>query len=272
MTIGSDDGLLAKLTAITWQAGDRIMDVYAGEIVAVTKSDGSPLTAADEAANDLICDQLALLSEDIPILSEEGGRDFTPPEGGPYWAVDPLDGTKEFIARNADFTVNIALIELGRPVLGVVFAPALGKTYAADGQGAWRKTGDGPWQAISVERFETDQPCRIVVSRRHGLADLEAMLGDIPNHELIPMGSSLKFCAVADGSAHLYPRLGPTNIWDTAAAHAVVSQAGGFVLGIDGDELRYSDPAHTLNPPFVVSGDKKLALDLISSFGSRSDR
>jgi 3'(2'), 5'-bisphosphate nucleotidase len=169
--------------------------------------------------------------------------------------VDPLDGTKEFIKRNGEFTVNIALIERGRAVLGVVHAPAIEVTYAAAcGLGAFRQRKDGAAESIHVGIHQDGTPWRVVGSRSHAGDSLNTFLQRLGAHELMPMGSSLKLCLVADGSADLYPRLGPTSLWDTAAAQCVVEQAGGTVVTVAGGPLRYDDPSAVLNPSFVVHG------------------
>jgi 3'(2'), 5'-bisphosphate nucleotidase len=167
--------------------------------------------------------------------------------------VDPLDGTKEYIAGRAEFTVNIALIEEGRPVVGVVAAPALGFVYAGvPGAGAWRDSGYGP-QKIEVSPLSSDSPLRVVASRSHFDAATQAYLAKLGPHLFLHAGSSLKFCRVAEGAADLYPRLSPTCEWDTAAAQAVLEGAGGQVACMDGSPLRYGKPA-PLNPPFIAIG------------------
>lgn len=251
-----DAALLDGVAAIARQAGAAIMAVYGGEFAVQEKADRSPLTEADAAAQAVIAAGLAQFDPSLPVLSEEAVADFAGPDAaGRYWLVDPLDGTKEFIKRNGEFTVNIALIERGRPVLGVVFAPALGLCYAAaQGLGAFRQEGQGERRPIAVSAHREGTPWRVVGSRSHAGDSLAEFLSRLGEHELVPMGSSLKFCLVAEGKADIYPRLGPTSLWDTAAAQCVVEQAGGVVLRLDGAPLDYGEPSAILNPFFVVHG------------------
>tara|TARA_B100001971_G_C18209436_1_gene549694 strand:- start:166 stop:966 length:801 start_codon:yes stop_codon:yes gene_type:complete len=252
--------LLPQVIALARQAGKAIMDVYAGDNFGTTfKADNSPLTKADLASHRIITETLGRLAPCFPVLSEESPdtsyetrRSWTT-----YWLVDPLDGTKEFLARNNEFTVNIALIGGNTSVLGVVSAPALGVTYcAARGYGAFKQfDGDDATQIFAEDR--SDDPLRMVVSRSHRCEELEAFLNKPPGAVSIPTGSSLKFCVVAEGAAHLYPRFGPTNEWDTAAAHCVVTEAGGTVTNFQGTPLVYNKP-ELLNPHFMVSGKRKV--------------
>lgn len=251
--------LLDEVISIAHAAGDEIMAVYArgsDGLLVTEKADRSPLTEADERAHRLIASRLAALSPNLPLLSEEDVVSFPGPDGlGRYWLVDPLDGTKEFIKRNGEFTVNIALIEAGRAVLGVVHAPALGVTYmAALDVGAFRQVQGEERQAISVVRHVPGTAWRVVGSRSHAGDSLAAFLANLGKYELVPMGSSLKLCLVAEGKADLYPRLGPTSSWDTAAAQCVVEQAGGSVRTMEGQSLGYANTAQLLNPHFVVAG------------------
>lgn len=248
--------LLEALMPIAREAGARIMDVYRGEVVVTQKLDLSPLTQADLAAHDTIVAALAQLTPDVPVLSEEGAdipyatrRQWTR-----YWIVDPLDGTKEFVRRNHDFTVNIALIEDGVPTVGIVHAPALDLSYAAavgSGTLRWR---DGERQRIRTSSVST--PPRFVVSKSHRDAALDAFLAKAPVHEAVSRGSSLKFCLIAEGAADLYPRTGPISEWDSAAGQCLVEQAGGCVLRLpELTPLRYNEKDSLLNPPFLVIGD-----------------
>lgn len=251
--------LLEEVVAIARAAGDEIMVVYdrGGDGLAVIeKADRSPLTEADELAHQLITARLAALSPRLPLLSEEDVAAFPGPDAqGRYWLVDPLDGTKEFVKRNGEFTVNIALIEMGRSVLGVVHAPALGVTYfAAEGVGAFRQALCEARQTITVTRHLPGTVWRVVSSRSHAGDSLAVYLEGLEEYKLVPMGSSLKFCLVAEGRADLYPRLGPTSLWDTAAAQCVVEQAGGAVNTLEGRPLDYPDAGQLLNPHFVVVG------------------
>ena len=246
--------LLASVVSIARDAGAAIMHIYDKEIDVAYKGDLSPLTEADLAAHHLIADRLKALTPSIPILSEEDVQTFNGAnEAGYYWLVDPLDGTKEFIKRNGEFTVNIALIYLGQPVLGVVYAPAVDTLYsAARGLGAFKTLGPEEHRIHAVPH-QPDTPWRVVGSRSHGGDELNAWLQGLGDHELIPMGSSLKLCLVAEGQADIYPRLGPTSLWDTAAAQCLVEEAGARVTDLEGRPLNYQNPAEVLNPFFIVS-------------------
>ncbi len=248
--------LVEPIVALAEDAGRAILEVYSTDFDVQAKDDESPLTQADLASHRWIDAGLKALTPDIPIISEESGLpDFDERrKWRRYWIVDPLDGTKEFVNRNDEFTVNIALIEDGRPVLGVVHVPVLDKTYVGcEGLGAQRREGDGDPVSIEVAASSA-QPVRIVGSRSHRGKSLDAFLERVGDYDMIPMGSSLKFCVVAEGGADLYPRLGPTSEWDTAAAQAVVEQAGGAVVTLDGKPMKYNKKADILNPHFCVLG------------------
>jgi 3'(2'), 5'-bisphosphate nucleotidase len=250
--------LLEPVTELARAAGARILEVYNSDDFAVReKDDRSPLTAADLAAHDTILAGLARLTPEIAILSEESaGVPYATRSGWRrYWLVDPLDGTREFVSRNGEFTVNIAFIEDGVPVLGVVHVPVTGTTYSAcRGRGAFRQAGNEEPAPIRVRRLEGG-PVRVVGSRSHRGESLNAFLDRLGDYELVGMGSSLKLCLVAEGSADVYPRLGPTSEWDTAAAQCVVEQAGGQVTDTALQPLRYNTGDSLLNPHFLVFGD-----------------
>lgn len=253
---GPEAGWLEPVVAIALDAGAAIMEVYRAPFAVEHKADNSPLTAADLAAHRLITGALARLTPTIPVLSEESGSAVGAGRlGWPrFWLVDPLDGTREFVKRNGEFTVNIALIDAGEPVLGVVYAPALEILYfAARGAGAFR-TRNGVREPITTRRPPA-RPPRICASRSHRGDSLDAMLSRMGDHDLVSIGSSLKLCLVADGQADCYPRLGPTSEWDTAAAQCVVECAGGQVVDTAGHRLRYNKPETLLNPHFLVVGD-----------------
>ncbi len=250
------EDLIDPVVALATDAGARILEVYATDFEVQEKDDASPLTKADIAAHRTIVAGLEALTPGMPIISEESGlASFDERRTWKrYWLVDPLDGTKEFVNRNGEFTVNIALIDDGRPVFGVVRVPVQGTTYlGCQGYGAERRDDNGAPRAISVAA-NSAQPPRVVGSRSHRGASLDAWLDNLGEHEMVPMGSSLKFCVVAEGGADVYPRLGPTSEWDTAAAQAVVEQAGGAVLELDGSPLRYNRKDDILNPWFMVVG------------------
>lgn len=249
------NSLLPKIVAIALEAGHAIMEIYADPASAVaTKADDSPLTQADLASDHVISTGLAELGLGWPVLSEESAQIGYEQRKGwkRFWLVDPLDGTKEFIKRNGEFTVNIALIENGVPVLGVVYAPALDVCYyAAKGSGAFVVRGQSAAQTITVKPHFAGEIIKVVASRSHSDARAEALLKQLGDCQCISMGSSLKLCLVAEGAAHFYPRLGPTMEWDTAAAHAVVKEAGGVVHDRKGKELIYNKP-DLHNPEFFV--------------------
>jgi len=250
------NALLESVLDIAAAASQAILDIYDGDIDVELKDDRSPLTQADRAAHAVIVAGLEKLEPALPILSEESAAsDIEARRSWPrYWLVDPLDGTKEFIKRNGEFTVNIALIDGHVPVLGVVMAPVTGTAYAGIvGSGAFRQVG-GQREAIAVHR-PAAEPLRVVGSRSHASPDLAALLETLGPHEMKPMGSSLKICLVAEGEADLYPRLGPTSEWDTAAAQAVLIAAGGSMIDLSGQPLTYNASESLLNPHFLALGD-----------------
>jgi len=251
------ENLLDHLVNISVRAGAAILEVYSREFDVVHKEDASPLTQADLASHRLIRDALQALTPETPLLSEESAAlDFDTRSGWTeYWLVDPLDGTKEFIKRNGEFTVNIALIRNHKPILGIVHVPVSGLTYwGIDGAGAGLINAEGQSRPIKV-RIPCADPVVVVGSRSHANPVLEQHLSSLGNYEMVSMGSSLKFCLVAEGKADFYPRLGPTSEWDTAAAHAVVNAAGGQVVTLDGQALQYNTKPSLLNPEFLVIAD-----------------
>jgi 3'(2'), 5'-bisphosphate nucleotidase len=250
--------LLPEVRALVAVAGRAILEVYATGHEVEYKADDSPITRADRAAHDVLVAGLQRMTPDIPVLSEESTDGHAPavrhrwPE---FWLIDPLDGTKEFISRNGEFTVNVALIRGHRAVLGVVAAPVLDVVYyGADGCGAWVARDAQAGTPIRVRRPPAT-PLVVVGSRSHRGDSLDSVLARLGPHEMRPMGSSLKFCLVAEGAADFYPRLGPTCEWDTAAAQAVVEAAGGAVTTLAGEPLRYNERDTLLNPHFLAFGD-----------------
>ena len=245
-------------------AGREILDVYDTPFDVTTKDDASPLTEADLRAHRVIVDGLHDLTPDVPVISEEAEP---PPfevrrHWQRYWLVDPLDGTKEFVSRNGEFTVNIALIEAGEPVLGVVGVPVRGHIYVGDCHANEAFRLSGPTREPIKTRVLKPGTLTVVASRRHGgarLADYLDKLSESFEISRRPVGSSLKFCLLAEGEADLYPRLGPTSEWDVAAAHAVLLAAGGAVMQIDGSPFRYNTKESFLNPDFVAVGDQGYA-------------
>jgi len=257
MTPATFRRLQQDILDISRQAGEAILQVYGGEMEISQKEDTSPLTQADLASHHLINAALRALTPSVPVLSEESAAlDFsTRSRWSEYWLVDPLDGTKEFIKRNGEFTVNIALVRNHEPVLGVVHVPVSGISYCGlHNEGAQRVEASGTAESISV-RVPCADPVMVVGSRSHPNPVLQEYLASLGSYELVSMGSSLKFCLVAEGKADFYPRLGPTSEWDTAAAHAVVNAAGGKVVTLDGQTMRYNTKASLLNPEFLVIAD-----------------
>lgn len=263
--------LLGDVIELAITAGRAILEIYERDDFDVTqKIDESPVTAADIAAHVILQAGLEGMLDGVPVLSEES---LIPAfaerrQWRRYWIIDPLDGTKEFISRNGEFTVNVALIEDHVPVLGVVHVPVSGISYGgARDQGAFRQDQGGQRTAIGVRpvlgRGKIGVPVEVVASRRHGAGAVDDLLdrlaGSLGVIETCNMGSSLKLCLVAEGKADIYPRLAPTMEWDTAAAQAVVEAAGGEVLSIDLEPMRYNTKEDLLNPYFYVLGDKSFS-------------
>ena len=260
--------LLNAVNEIAIAAGSEILDVYNSEqaIEVSTKQDDSPLTDADRRAHLLIVDRLSSLTPNIPLLSEESNAiDYSLRKSWQrYWLIDPLDGTKEFINRNGEFTVNIALIENGQSVAGVVHVPVTGISYFGGiGIGAWKQNInqlDNEVQLIVSQAMQENSGVRIVASRRHLGEQLDALVEKIENHfgkaTLLSMGSSLKMCLLAEGSADIYPRMAPTSEWDTAAAHGILCAAGGEIVDLQFRPLRYNSKPELLNPFFIALADR----------------
>ncbi len=254
-----DARLLESVAQIARAAAVEVMAVYATDFAVRGKADASPVTEADERAERVILAGLAALTPDLPVVAEEavaaGRIPALPGPGGRFWLVDPLDGTREFVGRNGEFTVNIALVEAGEPLLGVVFAPAVGggRLFAGDrSAGAWVDDAAGR-RAIRCRRAPAEG-LTVVASRSHGDAQaLERYLAGRKVASLTQAGSSLKLCVLAEGRADLYPRFGRTMEWDIAAGHAVLAAAGGSVRALDGTPLRYGKPGFE-NPHFVAQG------------------
>ncbi|MEO7052887.1 MAG: 3'(2'),5'-bisphosphate nucleotidase CysQ [Rhodanobacter sp.] len=259
MTIPSD--FSRRIGQLARAAGDAILDIYHGDFAVQTKADASPLTAADLAAQQVIVAGLSELETRLPILSEEAkALPWSERQHwSRYWLVDPLDGTREFVKRNDEFTVNIALIDQRRSVLGVVLAPVTGDLYVAEsGSGAWlQQHADGEW--VRVRTRPLAHPPTVAGSRSHGGPQrgmLEQLIGD--DYQMLPLGSSLKFCLIARGAADIYLRQGLTSEWDTAAAQCVLDEAGGAVLDLHGQPFRYNRGESLLNPEFVAVGDRTI--------------
>ena len=260
-----NDNQLDTLLRIAKTAGNAILSVYrrAGDIDVTIKDDNSPLTEADRDAHEIIIAELKRFTPSIPILSEESDGTSVDERlsWSRYWLVDPLDGTKEFIKRNGEFTVNIALINKGAPELGIVHVPVTNISYLGKtGVGAWKVAETGEADAISTTNFDLNPgQVRIVASRSHSgdLLDqlINTMEAELGKAEVVSMGSSLKICLLAEGKADIYPRLAPTSEWDTAAAHAVLAAAGGDIVDTEFQALRYNQKESMLNPHFIAISD-----------------
>ncbi len=252
--------LLDPVIQIAYQAGKVIMEVYESGFHIEEKSDHTPVTEADLAANNIIETSLKELTPHLPILTEEAT--ITPyserKNWQRYWLIDPLDGTREFIKRNGEFTVNIALIDGDESVMGVVYAPVIGVLYyAAKGQGAFKQASTNEPVTIQVREKCADKTV-VACGRSHPTEEVIHFLDNLGEHEIIRVGSALKSCMVAEGKADLYPRLGPTSEWDTAAAQCVVEEAGGAITDTNMQRLRYNTKEDLLNPNFFVAGDKSI--------------
>ena len=248
------------VVAIARAAAAAILTVYESEFAVAHKDDRSPLTAADLAAHHAIVDGLARLTPDVPVLSEESAHEVRAEERRQWprlWVVDPLDGTREFIKRNGEFTVNIALVEHGVSTFGVVLAPVTGVAWHGGAEiGACRRSAEG--ERVLRVRAPATAPLRVAASRSHRDARTEAFLGAMGDIEPIGLGSSLKFCLIAEGGLDAYPRFGPTSEWDTAAAQAVLEGAGGRVIDLRGRPFRYNQRDTVLNGEFIALGDPAL--------------
>jgi 3'(2'), 5'-bisphosphate nucleotidase len=250
--------LLEPVMAIAVEAGEKILAVYNTEFAVEHKEDCSPLTEADLASHETILQGLETLISGVPVLSEESQEvSFVERHNWQrYWLVDPLDGTREFVKRNGEFTVNIALIEGHEPVLGVVYVPVTRVLYyACRDHGAYKKEAGAAAIALKVHPWAGEGTVLVAGSRSHAGEHLKSFLDRVGDYELVSMGSSLKLCLVAEGKADIYPRFGLTSEWDTAAAQCVVEEAGGMVADLNGTPLRYNTKESLLNPYFLVIAD-----------------
>ena len=256
-----NDDLINGVIDVARQAGFAIMEVYKTEFDIDTKEDKrgdeiyrSPVTEADKRAHIIIMEGLEKLTPDIPLLSEEGQEISFEERSkwGVYWLVDPLDGTKEFIKKNDEFTVNIALLENNQPVFGVVYAPALNTLYFGSSEkGSFKSNKGDTFTPISVNSQVTN-PVQIAVSRSHPSLKMNSFISQFDKYDLHPMGSSLKICSVSDGTVHFYPRLGPTMEWDTAASHAIIRAAGGELIKFGTSKPLEYNKEDLLNPKFIA--------------------
>ncbi len=255
MTLNITIGLMEQVGDLAKRAGKEIMKIYNSDFKVESKADSSPVTEADRIAEDLIIQGITEgITASFPIIGEEAFSAGTAPTvgSGPFWLVDALDGTKSFVSKSDEFTVNIALIEGGAPVLGVVHAPALGDTYWGSRSGAFAEHEGEETRTITC-RTPADDGLVVVASRNHRTPELEQFISELEVKSSASAGSSLKFCLVATGAADIYPRLGRTMEWDIAAGHAVVAAAGGSVRKLDGSPMTYGKPGFE-NPDFVARG------------------
>ena len=257
--------LLLKICNISFRAGDEILQIYNDKIEVIQKKDLSPLTKADIASNKIILRSLEAIDNSIPVLSEESLVNWNErKKWNKYWLVDPLDGTKEFIKKNGEFTVNIALIENNKPILGVIYVPTKSTLYFAQQNfGSFKinitselKSLDGA-KKIFVSNQKIIQ--RVIGSRSHSNQDFDEWVkNNFPNSLIVQAGSSYKFCLIAEGSADIYPRFGPTSEWDIAAGHIIVNEAGGEVRTFDNTDINYNTKEDLLNPHFYAIGKFKI--------------
>ena len=261
-----NEQLISSTVEIAKLAGEGITEIYNSDFDYQLKKDLSPITAADNLSHIIITKRLKILTPEIPVLSEENcdipykiRANWTK-----YWLVDPLDGTKEFIKRNGEFTVNIALIENNTPIFGVIHLPVTSETYwGSQVNGSFYSSGNNDVKEIRVSENHQN-PIRLVASRSHPSEMLNSLLKKIVDYEIIEVGSSIKFCHIASGQADCYPRFGPTSEWDTAAGEAIVSSAGGHVVAASGNSMKYNVKEEYLNPNFIVSNDKILSEKILS--------
>ena len=259
-----------KLIEISLKAGEAIMSIYSDNFEIERKHDQSPVTKADIISDRIILNSLKKLTPNIPTLSEESSKiPFSERvKWKEYWLIDPLDGTKEFIKKNGEFTTNIALIRDNKPIFGIIHAPAITETYwGAKEIGAYFLNGDTECNSKKITtNHSSDSKIKVISSRSHPSSELKYLLGRLSDYDLIGTGSSLKFCKIASGEADCYPRLGPTCEWDTAAGEIIASSAGGIVTDIMGKDMKYNSTKDCLNPSFLVSNNldtQKKILSLI---------
>ena len=261
-----NEQLISSTVEIAKLAGEGITEIYNSDFDYQLKKDLSPITAADNLSHIIITKRLKILTPEIPVLSEENcdipykiRTNWTK-----YWLVDPLDGTKEFIKRNGEFTVNIALIENNTPIFGVIHLPVTSETYwGSQVNGSFYSSGNNDVKEIRVSENHQN-PIRLVASRSHPSEMLNSLLKKIVDYEIIEVGSSIKFCHIASGQADCYPRFGPTSEWDTAAGEAITRFAGGHVVTANGDSMNYNLKEDYLNPNFIVSNGKIISERILS--------
>lgn len=245
---------LERLGNLARNAGKVILEVYGTDFEVERKEDRSPLTLADRRSHQIIAEGLQSLYPEIPVLSEEGKEaPYAVRKAWPtFWLVDPLDGTKEFVKRNGEFSVNIALIEGTTPTIGLIYLPVLDRLYVADVRAGCWEVVPGNSRRIEIVRSSPESTIRVLKSRSHPSPDLEALLEILPSYDSVARGSALKFCALAAGEADFYPRFGPTWEWDTAAGQAIVIAAGGVMVALNGKPFTYNKP-NLVNGPFLAA-------------------
>ena len=261
-----NEQLISSAIEIAKEAGEAIIEIYNSDFDYQLKKDLSPITAADNLSHNIILERLESLTPEIHILSEENcdipykiRTQWTK-----YWLVDPLDGTKEFINKNGEFTVNIALIDNNTPILGIIHIPVTDETYwGSKVNGSFYSNEKDDAERINVADNHQN-PIRLVVSRSHPSEMLNSLLEKLVDYEIIEVGSSIKFCHIASGGADLYPRFGPTSEWDTAAGEAIVNYAGGHVVTAGGDSMNYNSKEDYLNPNFIVSNGRIISERILS--------
>jgi 3'(2'), 5'-bisphosphate nucleotidase len=254
------NSLLNDVVSLAKQAGDRVLSIYQSEFTVEYKTDKSPITVADLASHESICQGLRYLTPDLPIISEESASISFQKRRcwEKYWLIDPLDGTKEFLEKNGEFTINIALIERHKPSLGVIFVPSMNICYfARNGLGAYKQIGQAQPKVILGRAWKKEQPITAVISRRHGTEEQKKFLAQFSSLNLLHSGSALKFCWVAEGLADIYPRFSPTFEWDTAAGHCILNEAGGQVIDKAGQALQYNCSSSLQIADFLAVADKR---------------
>ena len=268
--------LIEPLRRIVGEAGEAILHHYrrVDGVAVKTKADKTPLTEADTAAHCVIERGLGALETSWPVLSEESEAIDLPATASwsRYWLVDPLDGTREFLGRSDEFTVNIALMEAGRPILGIVHAPVSQQCHWAwRGGGAWMSEGEAEPAPIRARPWDKEAGVKVVVSRSHPSPRVKRWLDALEwRHSTLPVGSSLKMCIIARGEADIYPRLGDTSLWDIAAADCVVSEAGGAITDLDGKPLRYQPWERLLNPYFIARADTSAPIEILCAMAKEA--
>jgi len=252
------NSLLNDIVSLAKQAGSQILKIYQSDFTVNYKKDKSPITVADLASHEYICQGLRRITPDLPIISEESDLvSFQKRQSWEkYWLIDPLDGTKEFLEKNGEFTINIALIERNKPRLGIIFVPSMNICYfARQGLGAYKQVGEAQPELILSRSWKEEQPIAAVVSRRHGMEELKTFLAQFSSLNLLYCGSALKFCWLAEGLADIYPRFSPTFEWDIAAGQCILNEAGGLIIDNKGQELQYNMSSSLQIAEFLAVAD-----------------